>query len=122
MLTFTVSGKPLPKQRPRTVRTKNGKSRTYTPKKTLDAEERIRMIAWAEMQKNKVKKFTDPVGVAISFIGANPSADIDNLMKTVLDGMNGTVFEDDRQVVDCQISKRNTKLNPRTVVSVWSAK
>lgn len=34
------------------------------------------------------------------------TADIDNVCKSVLDAMNGVVFEDDSQVVDAHLTKR----------------
>ena len=87
-----VEGRPKPKDRPRV--TKNG---TFTPKATLDYEQRIR-DAWAEAGH---PTFDEPVGVRAIFTreGAsiwvyqttpetkNWGGDIDNLMKSTLDGL-----------------------------------
>lgn len=42
--------------------------------------------------------FDGPVGVSAYFNRPHGLADIDNLTKTVLDGMEGVVYENDRQV------------------------
>lgn len=117
MLTFTINGRPQPKQRPRTVRS-GGRVRTYTPKKTLEAERRIRDVAVVTMAKEKVKVTDKNVGIAITFYGARANADIDNLLKTVFDGLNGVVFADDKQVVQCSAEKKSDD-TPRTVISVY---
>jgi Holliday junction resolvase RusA-like endonuclease len=43
--------------------------------------------------------------------------DLDNLAKTVLDGMNGIVYQDDSQIVELHISKKYSD-HPCTVVRV----
>ena len=120
MLKIVIKGKPVPKKRPRTVRS-GGRTRTYTPKVTKDAEERIRMIAWAEMKKQGIGIITGDVSAEICFYGANPAADIDNLLKTVLDGLNGTAFADDKQVTRLVVSKDPSE-DPRTTIKVSEGK
>lgn len=119
MLTFTIHGKPQPKQRPRTVTCRDGKRRTYTPTPTKKAEKRIAEVAWANMMQQHFNPTMDPVGIEMTFYVSNMTSDIDNLMKTVLDGCNKIVWDDDKQVVECNVKKREDKDNQRTVVSVW---
>jgi Holliday junction resolvase RusA-like endonuclease len=38
------------------------------------------------------------VGVNVTFYGARPNADIDNLLKSVLDAIQGVLIVDDKQV------------------------
>ena len=45
--------------------------------------------------------------------------DIDNTLKSVLDGLSGVVFDDDTQVVSVRMCKRLNRDKPRTIVSVW---
>ena len=46
--TFEVPGAPIPKARPRTVRTPSGKSTTFTPKQTRDFEALIGQLEGEE--------------------------------------------------------------------------
>ncbi len=86
---FTVPGKPVPKGRPRF---KNG--RVYTPKKTREYEE---FVAYSARSKAD-NRFEGPVRVSLRF-HTKSKADLDNLIKSVLDGCQiGGVFENDSQV------------------------
>jgi Holliday junction resolvase RusA-like endonuclease len=103
---FTVPGKPIPKARPRVV-----KGRTYTPETTADYELAVALKA-AEAMRGKDPIATD-VAVAFLFERTDRIAcDIDNLVKSALDGMssvrpskahmgrNGPVLRNDAQVVE----------------------
>ena len=123
-LTFTVYGKPVAKGRPRM--TKSG--HVYTPQTTREYEERIRNAAMSEMGRDKILPWTEkqPLKVVIDAFFKLPKsatkkdridvlnhikfptvkADVDNIAKSILDGMNGYVYGDDAQVVDLVITKR----------------
>jgi len=109
--TVVIAMTPRAKGRPRMTRT----GRTYTPKTTRDAEAKI-AAAWDG------PKFEGPVDVTITFAktditvtvrshktdhASKVRGDIDNLCKTVLDGLNGHAWVDDQQVVSLQAIKRN---------------
>ncbi|MGH8876945.1 MAG: RusA family crossover junction endodeoxyribonuclease [Stackebrandtia sp.] len=101
-----------PKARPRV--TARG---TYTPLATAHAEAHI---AWAFKAAARGHAI-DPDGsfsVDVTFRGAHHSADIDNLAKTVLDGLNGVCWADDRQVVELRAVKR-TATEPSTRVAIY---
>lgn len=103
-ITFTVPGKPVPKERPR-----HGKGNTYTPKRTKDYENVVGFAAMAaravagrdvlkgplylfllfKMPKPKKPKYAYPASVP----------DKDNLEKIYSDAMNGIVYQDDAQIV-----------------------
>ncbi len=99
-MTFTVPGKPVPKGRPRTVR-RNGRVITFTPARTRRYERIVGICALAAR----------PVGwpldaryrVVLSVSGANPRADLDNVAKAVLDGCEGVLWTNDRQVCDLRV-------------------
>lgn len=99
---FTVPGRPVPKGRPRVVqRTEpqlDGSEQTrtvaYTPTATRDWEETVAQVA----QLHVHCPLDGPVSVELEFAGASANADLDNLTKAVLDGLNSVVFVDDRQV------------------------
>jgi Holliday junction resolvase RusA-like endonuclease len=109
--TVTIPMAPRAKGRPRVTRA----GRTYTPQTTRDAEAKI-AAAWDG------PKFDGPVDVTITFAvneimitvrshktehKSRVRGDIDNLCKTVLDGLNTVAWDDDRQVVVLQASKEN---------------
>ncbi len=98
---------PTAKGRPRVVRTKTGLSCTYSPDRTVDAEERIR---W-HLRQQGAEKFAagTPLGVVLKFYVKPPQKikcrfpitrpDIDQFVKLVLDAGNGILWDDDSQVV-----------------------
>lgn len=115
-VSFEVPGRPVPKERPRT-----GQGRTYTPKKTLDHEQAVRDRAWAAMVKGRVSKnLSDDLGIIVTFhLPDRRRVDIDNLLKTVLDGLNGMAFKDDSQIVKVYAGiDRSTKL-AKSDVGLW---
>ena len=94
-LSFIVPSEPYSKQRARTTR--NG---TYTPKVTVQAEA---LVAAAFRQVYPAHRPT-PKGSVAWEIGVTVyryerhGRDIDNLIKTVLDALNGHAWEDDADV------------------------
>lgn len=68
----------------------------YTPQSTVDWEQLVGQCAMIAMSGRQ--PLTGPVRVRIAFGGTNPSGDLDNYAKAVLDAMNTIVFDDDRQV------------------------
>ena len=118
-ITFVVDGTPVPKGRPRF-----SLGHVYTPERTREYESKVKEAAKAAM---KGRPATDmPVHVSIHAYRAIPTSwskrkqeharhgeilpsshgmDIDNVYKSVLDGMIGTVYADDCQVVELTGSK-----------------
>ena len=104
---FTVDGRPQAKQRPRFAR-----GHSYTPAKTREAEEEIR-----EAFKLKYPDFvplSSPLSVTMLFQFKIPKKekkhftqrpDVDNLVKTVMDALNETAWEDDSQIVQLVAQK-----------------
>lgn len=90
---FVFVGAVVPKERPRF-----GKSgRVYTPPRTAECELRI---GWAARQARlpKIPKGVK-VALAITFQFAdNRDRDGDNLLKTVMDALNGIAYDDDKQI------------------------
>lgn len=116
MVCFDIEANPVPKGRPRFRRTKTFIT-TYTPKKTLDFEDLVRKHSQEAMGNTDLLE--TPVAVYLYFRLPIPQSyskktveacltgrqrhikrpDLDNLIKSVLDGMNGVVFKDDSQIV-----------------------
>ena len=121
--TIVVRGEPTPKARPRVV---NGHA--YTPKRTKDAEKEV---AYAWLKEYGAKKISSPINIEIIFNMRPPQGkrtshvqkrpDIDNLVKTILDGLNGVAYLDDKQVYRLTAIKRWADLfngEPSTVVHI----
>lgn len=115
-MTVKIDGRPKGKARPRFA---NGHA--YTPKATRDYE---KMIGY-EYKAQDGRKFSGKVSVEVTavfqipkswskvkkheviFNGKRPEVrpDIDNIVKVVMDGLNGIAYDDDSQVVDIKASK-----------------
>ena len=115
---FVVMGTPVAKGRPRM--TKYGHA--FTPQKTKDYEALV-----VESYKSQVKNgYTEePIEIDLLFCFEIPKSyskkrrldiqsgkekytkkpDIDNLIKSILDGLNGVAFKDDNQVINITASK-----------------
>lgn len=133
MIEFTIPGDPRGKARPRVVRLKNGASMSYTPDKTVAYEELIRQRFRQQWSSTELP-FPDktPVCVMITACFGIPKStskkartamlsgqtyptkkpDVDNVVKIVLDALNGFAWHDDAQVIDLHISKTYTEREP----------
>lgn len=117
--TITVKGEPVPKARPRVV---NGHA--FTPAKTKHQEAEI-ALEWVRKYGNV--KTDKPIYVEVLFCMRKPKGkttlhvqkrpDIDNLIKTVLDGLNDVAYNDDKQVFRITAIKRWAVNEPYT--KVW---
>ena len=139
--TINVLGEPMGKQRPRAT-SFGGHTRIYTPSKTLSYEARF-----AHEFKEKypeAKPLTGPIAVEVKvwfglkkadynskgkpnkhglakLVGEElptKKPDADNILKAVLDGLNGIAFVDDSQVVAVNVQKRYD-LTSYVTVAVW---
>ena len=130
MIRFTIPGKPQGKGRPRF--TKMGHA--YTPEKTVAYEKAVGFAARVGMGDMPI--FTGPLEVHLDVrlqpvTSASKKAreamlkgetlpakkpDLDNLIKGVLDGMNGIVYVDDCQVCRLVVEKRYAEVEG---VDVW---
>lgn len=115
-VTFSVD-EIVGKQRPRHSYA-NGIQRTYTPKKTKDAE---KAIAWMFQSKygGQWADFTGEVRINVTtwkaLAKSNPkrlegSADLmkpdcDNILKLVMDALEGVAYHDDKQVALARVRK-----------------
>jgi crossover junction endodeoxyribonuclease RusA len=95
-ISFTVEGEPVAKERPRTMTDTGGRTRTITPSKTLEHEA---AIGWAFKAKYPGHEpWTGDVRLVVEFHTRSKSKDLDNMLKTVMDALNGVVWADDRQI------------------------
>jgi Holliday junction resolvase RusA-like endonuclease len=102
---MVVHTKPRPKGRPRFSR-----GRTYTPDTTIQFEQLVR-AAWIESGgptfegpvEMDVTFYPDRIEVVVRELDPEQKSalrgDIDNYVKSLLDGLNKAAFDDDRRVL-----------------------
>lgn len=130
---IVIPGEPVPKGRPRFTRD----GRTYTPKKTARHEAEVK-LAWKRCGYAPFPAGT-PIRMDVRFTMQMPKSwsgkkraaidgtpcvkhvDIDNLLKTVQDALNGLAFADDSQVVMITADKRWGQEGQTEVVLVGEA-
>lgn len=114
MISFIVPIKPIAKERPRVTK-RYGFARTYTPAKTANYEKLFRNYADQAMSKENLIPSNVPVKVSISFVFKKPKkpayhvptkSDLDNLLKSAMDAMNGICWIDDRLIFHIDADKR----------------
>jgi Holliday junction resolvase RusA-like endonuclease len=131
---FVVTGNPVGKGRPRAT-SRGGFVRMYTDAKTLGFEAAVADEASIAMRGLEV--FETPMQLQLSAyypipkswskkkrqqaidgeIYPNVKPDLDNVMKAVLDALNGVVYVDDSQVINLVATKRYST-DPRVEVYV----
>ena len=117
-VTFTILGKPCGKGRPR-FSTAGGYARSYTPAKTIEYENLVRM----EWEKSGSKKLEGVISAVIYAYFPIPKSvskkkraalngtahtkkpDCDNIAKIILDALNGIAYDDDSQVASLRVKK-----------------
>lgn len=119
MKQLTIDGVPVAKGRPRL-----GRYGTYTPKKTQEYEEYVKMCWVAKY--GSIQPAEQPLEMNIVFYMPIPKSyskkqraeilngrlkptkkpDIDNLIKSVLDALNGLAYADDSQIIKVTAVKR----------------
>jgi len=98
MIRIIIPGRPVPKQRPRFGRG----GHVYTPSKTKQYEE---LVGWYAKQC-----IPEPISENIAlhirvYVKNNVFPDIDNIAKSIMDGLNGIAYNDDKQVACLTIQR-----------------
>ena len=127
---------PQAQARPRATRMGKG-IRLYDPKKTADFKKELRLLAQAE----HVEPLRDALSVEIWFyrevqksiskkehvrrttghVRPIKKPDVDNYIKSTLDGLNGILWRDDAQIVDLNTHKYYSE-NPRIEIELEELK
>ena len=117
-LKFIVQTPPIPKGRPRV--TKRGI--TFTPKRTKDATAVVVAVIKDLLEDDYEPDGTSDFGINCNFYCRlkGHGADVDNLLKLVLDACNGLVWKDDSQVTKLIGEKFLYSEEPRTEVRIWT--
>lgn len=132
MVEFSLSLVPVAKGRPRMAVVK-GKPIVYTPSKTRGFEAKVAAMA----QQHFKQPLKGPISVSLTFLLPRPKTlmrrkdpdgeiphisrpDLENLEKSILDGLNGIAFLDDRQVYRKHSEKmyHDKEGSPKIIVKV----
>jgi Holliday junction resolvase RusA-like endonuclease len=130
---FTVPGEPKGKGRPKFSR--QGKFvKTYTPETTVNYENWVK-ICFLEAKQSKLAgelkaEINCYFGIPSSYskmkkedayngiLRPTKKPDIDNIAKIILDSLNGLAYDDDKNIVSCQIDKWFDS-NPRVEIYIY---
>jgi len=122
----TIPGNPKSKDRPRTFRAPNGRMRTITPEATITKQREIGWIVKCDMRERGTDEEPDgahafEVSIQIhERKAASQQADGDNVLKLIMDALNGIVWADDRQVTDARAKVCDRQAaTPRTEISIY---
>lgn len=133
MIRFTIPGEVIPQGRPRFARTRNG-VRAYDPARSREYKS---FVQWSTFQLWPEKPLDGPLSVRIVEYRAIPASwskkrraealagvirptgrpDMDNVIKAILDSLNGRMWHDDSQVVSLHAEKRYAE-TPRAEVEI----
>ena len=129
---FCVKGNIRGKQRPRFF-----KGHAYTPKETKDYEEHIRQSYYERYYSKDIPPSNTRYKVVITAVFRVPESwskkkkeealkqkyctkkpDTDNIIKIVLDALNGIIYQDDKQVVIVECKKYYDISEERLLIEV----
>ena len=119
-----IDGPAVPQGRPRAVRAGAG-GRMYDPPKSRAYKQMVAAKVRSYMKINGIQTITEPIAVHLNFYFTPPKSyskkriraieakeelftkrlDLDNLVKSVTDGMNSIVYLDDSQIVGLTAGK-----------------
>ena len=109
IISFTVDGQPVPKQSFRYAR-----GRSFQSARVVEWQN---TIGWAAIEAGGNLQLKGRVRVILDFFMHNNRADLDNLAKCVLDGLQGIVYGNDKQVFELRV-KKWVDSKPRVCVTV----
>lgn len=127
---FIIEGKPQGKQRPRHTR----RGVTYTPDETRNYEKMVALKykqAKGELLGGTIKLILEiyypipasetkgnKILMASNIKRPDKKPDIDNVIKIIMDGLNGVAYHDDKQIISIVANKYYSN-EPRVEVSVY---
>jgi Holliday junction resolvase RusA-like endonuclease len=115
--TLVVPGEPVPNARAR----RGAQGSFYTPRRTSEHRERIK-AEW--LLAGRPSLGDAPFAMSASFFrSSRRAADLDNLVKALLDALNGLAWDDDAQLIALSgVHKLEApQSEARTVIKAWSA-
>ena len=110
---FVVPGPPVPKQRAR----RGTRGQWYTPTRTKRYEKKV---AWCALSAGLSAPLTGDVRLDIRlWLPDRRRRDVDNIAKSISDGLTGIAWEDDSQVASLSVTRAGVdRVCPRAEVRV----
>ena len=126
-LTFTVEGRPVPKQRAKLGRTRSGRSVAYYPERGTNSKRlsypEYKEVVQAEALKKLGAKWSGPDDAyyklyVMAHVKSAGSGDVDNILGTIMDALQGIIWLNDSQVLSAWPEKVLGARKPRVLVEV----
>jgi Holliday junction resolvase RusA-like endonuclease len=112
-----VQGEPVPKAR---ARARRGQ-RAFTPARTRQATDQLTWEIVGALERSPALTFKGPLRLELEFDRASRRrCDLDNLAKLVMDAGIGVLWDDDSQIVELELAKREDRRRPRTVIRLYT--
>lgn len=93
--------------------------RNWRGRMVVSAEARAyKARVWAEAVRCKHRPMSGPVRVTLFWRRKAKRGDLDNRIKVVLDAIKGTLYDDDKQVVEIHARRMDLPENPGLTVTV----
>lgn len=124
MIDVVIYGKPVSKGRPRFGKAKNGNMVAYTPFKTRKYEQEVKTLFQLAMFSKPMLEGAVKVTITAFFNSKKKTGwhtsrpDLDNIVKAILDSMNGIVVEDDSAVAQIVAFKKYDEGEERVEVQI----
>lgn len=114
-LSFSIPGPPVAKGRPRL----GAGGHTYTPEKTKRYERHAATCAFAAVRNHgRWRLDWGSYALTLRIYREKATFDIDNAAKSLLDGFNGVIYQDDAAVRDLRVVMDEDPSRPRAEVEV----
>lgn len=111
---IVIPGRPVPKERPR-LSAAGRKMYIYTPQETSKFE---KQVALAALTAANGKVLFGDIAISIKlYFSDKRFGDLDNYAKSILDGLQGTLFENDKQVARLCIERHIDKNERAEIVA-----
>lgn len=118
LLSVILEGEPVPKSRARLRVSGRGKVSSYTPRRTVSAQDAVAMRIRAAFAGDPIADRDFEVVITYR-LASWQRRDLDNLTKLVMDACTGIVWADDSQVRALMLDMEHVDDRPGTLVEIW---
>lgn len=101
-------------RQPGVTRGRKPRAMVFLTKEAKAYKTKVRLMALSQ----GARPLKGEVTLAVTAYRPQKRGDIDNILKCLLDSLNGVLYEDDSQIVSLHVLRRDDKANPRVIVSV----